>query len=199
MVTEAQTAANAAKAEMDKARLRITALFKTQNPDYAKAEADAAKANLEIGQSKAAAMTAVRAKPEYIAAVNAKVAVQAKMRELQASGGGDAEFNALAAQSIQHATTVSQMEREAIENDAKYNDAVARLAEANRVVEGYKAQIDEACALDPEYLQLADAHTQALDAVAAANEQIKQAAVAERQARMEAAKAKAEERKNRSE
>jgi len=195
-VTEAQKAVTAAKAEMEKAKVRIAQTFKTQNPDYGKAEADAVKAKAEIDQSKAAALTAVRAKPEYMAAVNAKVAVQAKMRTLQGSGGSDAEFNALAEQSIQHASTISKLERTALESDPKYNDAVARLAEANRVIEGFKPQIEEFAALDPDYMVLMQTHDAAVEAEKAASESMKAAVIADRQARAEAAKARAAERSN---
>ena len=58
-LTAAQTGVTQAKAALDRARLRVTTAFKTQNPDYAKAEADAVKAKAEIESSKAAALTAV--------------------------------------------------------------------------------------------------------------------------------------------
>ncbi|QOV88264.1 hypothetical protein [Humisphaera borealis] len=197
-VTAAQTAVVAAKAALDKARVRVATGFKTTNPDFAKAEADAIKAKAEIDSSKQAAMTAVRAKPEYISAVNAKAAVQTKMRELQQAGGGQAEFNKLSEESIRHATTISTLERTAVEKDVKYNDAVARLAEANKVIEGFKSQIDEACAADPEYMMLTEQYTQAQAAVVTAEEGMKQAAVQQREAAAQAAKAKAEERKAKS-
>jgi uncharacterized protein YdcH (DUF465 family) len=177
----------------------VTTAFKTQNPDYAKAEADAVKAKAEIESSKAAALTTVRAKPEYLAAVNAKTAVQTKMRALQAEGKvGDAEFNKLADESIRHSTTINTMERSAVETDGKYADAQNRLAEANKVIEGFKVQIDEACAADPDYMALMQAHEQAVQAVAQAEEGMKQAALQARQAQIEAAKAKAAERSSKS-
>ena len=197
-VTAAQTAVVAAKAAMDKARIRVATTFKATNPDYAKAEADAVKAKAEIESTKQAAMTTVRAKPEYIAAVNAKAAAQAKMRELQQAGGSQADFNKMSEESIKHATTISTLERSAVENDAKYTDAVSRLAEANKVIEGFKSQIDEACLADPEYMMLADQHTQAQAAVVAAEEAMKQAAIAQREQAAQAAKSKAAERKSKS-
>lgn len=195
-VTEATNAVNAAKLAMDRARVRIAATFKTQNPEYAKAEADAVKAKADMESAKQAAMTALRGKPEYIAAVNAKAKSQEKMRTLQQGGGSQTDFNTVAEETIKQSAAINSMEKSAVENDQKYNDAMTRLAEANKTIEGFKSQIDEFCAADPEYMQLAAQHLQAQDAVVQAQEAVKQAAVQDREMRAAEAKSRSESRKN---
>lgn len=187
--TQAMTALNVAKKDVEKARLKVVGTFKTTQPDYAKAEADLAKAKTAMDAAKLAAQGRTRSQPEYRAAAAAKAAAQEKLNALRDERGlaADKERDALLAANMKNVTTINRLETAALTTDAGYADAKTRVAELTKVLEGFNAQIDEACKVDPEYMaahaamtMANDTYTQAKLATAQAQKAMAEAAKSER-------------------
>src|SRR5688572_16591521 len=74
--TDALNALNLAKKDLEKARQKVVAAFKTSQPEYVKAEQDLTKAKAAMETAKAAAQAKTRSLPEYRTATAAKAKVQ---------------------------------------------------------------------------------------------------------------------------
>lgn len=152
VVTEAQTAVAAAKAQMDKIRVKVIATFKTATPDYVAAEMEATKARADMEREKLVAQNAARNKPDYKEAMAGKTVSQEKMRALGDAKGSEREREALLAEFTSYAGIVNRLEFQSLESAAKYIEAKAHYLEAQKTLEGFKTQIEEACAADPDHM-----------------------------------------------
>ena len=201
--TEALNAVNLAKKDLEKARQKVVAVFKSTQPDFVKAEADLAKAKTAMETAKAAAQTKTRSLPEYRTAAAAKAKAQEQFNALREEKGLAAtnERNALLEQSTKHAAVVNRLEQASLTNDVAYADAKAKVAELTKTLETFNTQIDEACKADPEYmaaeqvvLTATEAHTQAKLATVEAQKAMAEAAKAAREQR--AAESKSRSKKS---
>jgi hypothetical protein len=189
-VTDADAAAKLAKAAMEQSKMKVIATFKTTNPDYAKAEEELAKSKQEVEAAKLAAQVSARKKPEYIAAASAKAAAS---EQNKAGGNPDA-----AGEIMKQVSVMNRLESQALETDTKYLEAKGRNAEAAKALEVFKTQLDQAFAVDPDYIATSQAYATAQQTVLTANESLKQVIKSEAAARAAESKARSEANKSRS-
>ena len=197
--TEAFNALTLAKKDLDRARQKVIAAFKTTQPEYVKAEQDLTKAKAAMETAKAAAQTKTRSLPEYRAAMAAKTKAQEKLTALRDEKGlaADKERNALLEESTRHAAVLNRLDQASLTNDAGYADAKAKVAELTKSLESFTTQIDEACKADPEYmtaeqnvLTATESHNQAKLATTEAQRSMAEAAKAARESRASEAKSR---------
>ena len=197
---EALNAVNLAKKDLEKARQKVLATFKTTQPEYVKAEEDLAKAKTAMTTAETAAKAKTRSRPDYKAAVAAKAEAQGKFSALREERGlaADKERNALLEEVTKHAAVVNRLEQASLTGDSAYADAKARVAELTKALDGFKAQIDEACKVDPDYmaaeqvvLTATETHNQAKLATIEAQKAMGEAARQAREQRAAEAKSKA--------
>ena len=196
-LSAAKAQLNAANALLNRVRSRVEASFKTL-PEWQAAQKEHDKAKADLDAATKAVMTKLKARADYKAASDGWEAADAKNRKLQAAPGANpAELDVVAAELFAHATTIRNLEKEALENDPKIMEAKARMEEAKTKFDSFKGQVDAAAMSDPEYQQAYQQVQAAQQQVQAAQQQLLEAQradaaqkQAEAKARAEAAKAK---------
>jgi hypothetical protein len=181
-IREANAAVVAATAQLKAARVKIVEAFKQANPDMAKAEADLAEAKKEADTLQAEVQKQIQGTAEYQQAQAGKDSARAKLAELAAKNGSPLARDSATQEYTRHAMTLSRLDR-AAEADPKVRAARTRVAEAQRALDGFNAQIDQAALADPEYAAADQAVQAAQQAVLTANEGLKQAIAQERESR----------------
>ncbi|HEX8915761.1 MAG TPA: hypothetical protein VF796_25630 [Humisphaera sp.] len=172
-LTEANVALNAAKQQQTAVKAKVAAKYKTENPDYAKAEAAAVKTKADAEATRKAALTAVQAKKEYQTALANKEAQVERLRALPASAS-DFQRDKITNELDKYRTELQTMDR-SVDADPKVVESKRAADEAARALDAFKAQLEAACAADPDYVAATAAVTDAETRLAAATEALKQA------------------------
>jgi chromosome segregation ATPase len=174
-----------------KTRLRAQLLAK---PEFTSINAEFKRAQKVFDDAKKQALALLHNKPEYQAMVKEREEAMAK-RDAAGSGGAqvsDEELNKANDTIFKDGQALKKMEDRTLADDAKYQDAKAKLDAAKSKVDEVDNQVTEALKNDAEYQQELQSLDQAKQQLDQARQQLAQAAQQEQQQREQAAKSRSQ-------
>lgn len=180
---------------MAKAKARVRSQL-LNRPEFASANAEYTRAKAALELARKQAINSLRNKPEFQKLQKEREEARAKMDA--ASNGSqqlsDSEIKDANDIVFRDGLALRKMETQALNDDAKYQDAKTKEAAAKAKIDVVDQQVDDALKADTDYQQLAQQLDQAKQQVEQARQAMQQAAQADRQAREAADKARSSSR-----
>lgn len=192
-VNDARVAVQKIEQQIAKMKLRTRNQLLAK-PEFASTNAEFKRAATAFEAAKKQALATLHNKPEYQAMVKER---EEAMTKRDAAGGGgaqvsDEELNKANDTIFKDGQALKKMEDRALGDDAKYQDAKAKLDAAKSKVDEVDNQVTEVLKNDAEYQQELQSLDQAKQQLEQARQQMAQAAQQEQQARETAAKARSQ-------
>lgn len=181
--------------DVNKIKARIRRQLESK-PEWASVNNDLKKAELQMKAADKAAMAKLTKNPDYQAALKQRDEAQ-KVRDQAAAGGAtDADLAKADQQYIDAGLRMKQIEKQALSDDAAYNDAKAKYDAAKSKKDQLDSQVNDALQTDQEYTQLKQSLDQADQQVKQAREQLAQARQQEEQQRQQQSQSRSQSGRN---
>lgn len=183
-VRDAEKARQKVQQDINKIKARIRHQLESK-PEWTSVNNDLKKAELQMKAADKAAMAKLTKNPDYQAALKQREEAQ-KVREQAAAGGAtDADLAKADQQYIDAGLGMKQIEKQALSDDAAYNDAKTKYDAAKAKKDQLETQVNDALQTDQEYTQLKQQLDQADQQVKQARDQLAQARQQEEQQRQQ--------------
>lgn len=183
-VRDAEKARQKIQQDINKIKARIRHQLESK-PEWTSVNNDLKKAELEMKAADKAAMAKLTKNPDYQAALKQREEAR-KTREQSAAGGAsDADLAKADQQYIDASLRMKQIEKQALSDDAAYNDAKTKYDSAKAKKDQLDSQVNDALQSDQEYTQLKQELDQADQQVKQAKDQLAQARQQEEQQRQQ--------------